>query len=125
MALGIGANTAIFSLIDALMLRSLPVRHPEQLVHVALADWDQQPLDVPFWEALRDREDVFSGVFAWSQGPFNMARTGQARNVDGLLVSGDFFTTLGVGAVAGRVLTAKDDFRGCSGAAVLSYGFWQ
>lgn len=74
MALGIGANTAIFSLIDAVMLRSLPVRHPEELVHVALADWDQQPFDIPFWEALRDREDAFSGVFAWAQQPFNLAR---------------------------------------------------
>jgi len=125
MALGIGANTAIFSLIDAVMLRSLPVRHPEELVHVALADWDQQPLDIPFWEALRDREDAFSGVFAWTQQPFNLARGGEARNVDGLLVSADFFTTLGVGAAAGRVLTANDDFRGCPGAAVLSYGYWQ
>lgn len=125
MGLGIGANTAIFSLIDAVMLRSLPVRHPEELVHVALTDWDGQPLPVPFWEALRDREDVFSGVFAWDQRPFNLGRGGEARNVDGLLVSGDFFTTLGVGTVAGRLLTANDDFRDCPGAAVLSYGFWQ
>jgi putative ABC transport system permease protein len=125
MALGIGANTAIFSLMDAVMLRLLPVRQPEELVHVALTDSPGQTLPVPFWEALRDRQDVFSGVFAWSQEPFNLARGGEARNVEGLFVSGDYFTTLGVGPAAGRVLTVNDDFRGCPGAAVLSYGFWE
>ena len=59
MGLGIGANTAIFSLIDAAMLRSLPVRQPEELVHVALTNSPHQVLPVPFWEALRDREDMF------------------------------------------------------------------
>jgi len=126
MALGIGANTAIFSLIDAVMLRSLPVRHPEELVQVRPPlNSKYGVLPVPVWEALRDREDMFSGAFAWDQESFNMAQGGQARNVDGLFVSGDYFTTLGVGPAAGRVLTANDDFRGCPGAAVLSYGFWQ
>jgi predicted permease len=125
MGLGIGANTTIFSLIDAVMLRSLPVRHPEELVHVALTDSPYQVLPVPFWEALHDGEHVFSGVFAWGQQQFNLARGGEARNVDGLFVSGDYFATLGVGPATGRVLTANDDFRGCPGAAVLSYGFWQ
>lgn len=125
MGLGIGANTAIFSLIDAVMLRLLPVRQPEELVHVTPTDNPGQVLPVPIWEALRDREDIFSGAFAWSQQAFNLARGGQARNVDGLFVSGDYFTALGVGPAVGRVLTADDDFRGCPGAAVLSYGFWQ
>ena len=125
MGLGIGANTAIFSLIDAVTLRSLPVRSPEELVHVRLTDSPFQILPVPFWEALRDRQDVFSSVFAWSQQTFNLARGGEARNVDGLFVSGDYFTALGVEPAVGRVLTANDDFRGCPGAAVLSYGFWQ
>jgi len=125
MGLGIGANTAIFSLTDAVMLRLLPVRQPEELVHVRLTDSPYQVLPVPFWEALRDRADVFSSVFAWSDRAFNLARGGEARNVDGLFVSGDYFTSLGVGAAAGRLLTANDDFRGCPGAAVLSYSFWQ
>ncbi len=125
MGLGIGANTAIFSLIDAVMLRSLPVRQPEELVHVRLTDSPYQVLPVPFWEALRDRADIFSSVFAWSQQTFNLARGGQARNVDGLFVSGDYFTALGVAPAVGRLLTANDDFRGCPGAAVISYGFWQ
>jgi len=125
MGLGIGSNTAIFSLMDAAMLRSLPVRHPEELVHVRLAGSPYQVLPVSFWEALRNRADIFSGVFAWSQEEFNLERGGQALNVDGVFVSGDFFTALGVGPAVGRVLTANDDFRGCPGAAVLSYRFWQ
>jgi putative ABC transport system permease protein len=126
MALGIGANTAIFSLIDAAMLRSLPVRHPEELVQVRPPlSSNYGVLPVPLWEALRDREDVFSGAFAWDQEDFNMAQGGQTRNVDGLFVSGGYFTTLGVGPAAGRVLTANDDFHGCPRVAVLSYGFWQ
>jgi putative ABC transport system permease protein len=84
MALGIGANTAIFSLIDAAMLRSLPVRHPEELVQVRPPlSSNYGVLPVPVWEALRDREDVFSGAFAWDQEDFNMAQGGQTRNVDG------------------------------------------
>jgi predicted permease len=126
MALGIGANTAIFSLIDAGMLRSLPVRHPEELVQIRPPlNSNYGVLPVPVWDAFRDREDMFAGAFAWSQQPFNLAQGGQTRNVDGLFVSGDYFTTLGVGPAAGRVLTANDDFRGCPRAAVLSYGFWQ
>src|SRR5215831_15641931 len=66
MGLGIGANTAIFSLMDAVMLRSLPVRQPEELVHIRLTDSPYQVLPVPFWQALRDRADVFSSLFAWS-----------------------------------------------------------
>jgi predicted permease len=125
MAFGIGANAAIFSLMDAAMLRLLPVRQPEELVGVTPTNSPGQVLPVPIWEALRDREDIFSSLFAWSQMTLNLARAGQARNVDGLFVSGDYFTALGVGAAVGRVLTANDDFRGCPGAAVLSYPFWQ
>src|SRR5580698_8328322 len=66
LALGIGANTAIFSLIDAVMLRSLPVSHPEQLVQLRMGA-DDDLLTNPVWEQLRDRQDVFSGLFAYSQ----------------------------------------------------------
>src|SRR5262249_53393680 len=110
---------------DAVMLRSLPVRQPEELVQVRLTDSPYQVLPVLFWEALRDHADVFKSAFAWSDQEFNQARGGQARNVDGLFVSGDYFAALGVGPVVGRVLTADDDFHGCPGAAVLSYGYWQ
>ncbi len=120
LALGIGANTAIFSLIDSILLRSLPVQHPEELVEVS-DDYFTNPL----WEQVRDRQDVFSGVFAWSTSGFNLARSGVARMVKGIWVSGDFFRTLGINPAAGRLLATADDQRGCAARAVISHGFWE
>jgi len=122
LALGIGANTAIFSLIDAVMLRSLPVSHPEQLLQVSA---DSSVFTNPLWEQLRDRQDIFSGLFAYSQARFNLTAGGEAHYVTGSWVSGDFFSTLGAGAAIGRTFTAADDHRGCAPAAVLGYDFWQ
>ena len=126
LALGIGANTAIFSLLDAVMLKYLPVQHPEELLQVKVGKGGG--ISNPVWEALRDRQDVFSGMFAWSQTRFNLAAGGESKFINGLWVSGDFFRTLGAGAAVGRTLTTADDRRGCGAAApvaVLSYGFWQ
>ena len=130
LALGIGANTAIFSLIDALMLKSLPVSHPEQLLQVNMARRDIWGIEEPFvsnpvWEQLRDRQDVFSGLFGYAVARFDLSARGEARYVQGNYVSGQFFDTLGLRPVAGRVMTTADDRRGCPGTAVLSYGFWQ
>ena len=94
-------------------------------MQLALTASRAQVLPVAFLQALHEREDIFAGVFAWSQQEFNLTQGGQAQNVDGLFVSGDYFTALGVGPAVGRVLTANDDFRGCPGGAVLSYGFWE
>jgi putative ABC transport system permease protein len=124
LALGIGANTAIFSLIDAVMLRSLPVSRPEQLVRVQM-DPESRVFTNPLWEQLRDRQDIFSGLFAYSPTRFNLNAGGEARYATGDWVSGDFFTALGVGAAIGRTFTASDDRRGCVATAVLSYRFWQ
>jgi predicted permease len=124
LALGIGANTAIFSLIDAVMLRSLPVSHPEQLVQVRMGA-DDDLLTKPVWEQLRNRQDVFSSLFAYGQVRFNLATGGEARFATGYWVSGGFFSTLGVGAAIGRTFTAADDRRGCAPTAVLGYDFWQ
>ncbi|HLJ14441.1 MAG TPA: ABC transporter permease [Bryobacteraceae bacterium] len=123
LALGIGANTAIFSLIDAVMLKSLPVSHPEELLQVTMGI-PQYPSNL-IWEQIRDRQDVFSGIFGYGRWAFNLAAGGEVRNVNGEYVSGQFFDTLGVRALLGRTLTPADDKRGCAGAAVLSYGFWQ
>src|SRR5437867_758593 len=123
LALGIGANTAIFSLIDAVMLKSLPVSHPEELLQVTMGK--QTGYGNPTWEQIRDRQDVFSGIFAYGRWHFNLAAGGEARNVNGNYISGQFFDTLGVRAALGRTLRPADDKRGCAGAAVLSYGFWQ
>ncbi|HEV3141665.1 MAG TPA: ABC transporter permease, partial [Vicinamibacterales bacterium] len=136
LALGVGANTAIFQLIDAVRLRTLPVKDPQQLVEVHIADtpngrtgsfMSRNPrLTNPLWERIRDRQQAFSSAFAWSDTRFNLTSGGEARYALGLLVSGDFFNTLGVPPLLGRVLALDDDRRGCaSPPAVLSYGFWQ
>ena len=124
LALGIGANTAIFSLVDAVMLRSLPVSHPEQLVQVTMGVGDEE-LTNPIWEQLRDRQDVFSGLLAYNAPRFNLAQGGEAHYVRGSWVSGQYFSTLGVQPAAGRTLVAADDVRGCAATAVLGYDFWQ
>src|SRR6266853_2083639 len=123
LALGIGANTAIFSLIDSVILKTLPVAHPEQLLQVTMGK--SGTFTNPIWEQLRDRQDVFSGIFAYGGGRFNLAAGGEARYAQGNFASGQFFDTLGLHALIGRTLTTGDDKRGCAGTAVLSYGFWQ
>jgi putative ABC transport system permease protein len=136
LALGTGANTAIFQLIDSLRLRTLPVAHPEQLANVRILDrsWSSGRVHGRYadianaqWEQIRDHQRVFSGMFAWAtEGGFNLARGGEARYASGIWVSGDFFKTLEVPALRGRTLTADDDRRGCgSPPAVISYAFWQ
>ncbi|HSU62123.1 MAG TPA: ABC transporter permease [Bryobacteraceae bacterium] len=130
LALGVGANTAIFSLIDALMLRSLPARHPEQLLQVNMAGrgiWGVADpfLSNPVWEQVRDRQDVFSGLFGYAVTRFDLSGRGEARYVQGNYVSGQFFETLGLRPIVGRVITSADDRRGCPGTALLSYSFWQ
>ena len=130
LALGIGANTAIFSLIDTVMLRFLPVRQPGELVQILRNDPSRAgpataSFTNPLWEQLRDHQEVFSGSFAWSEWQFNLAQGGAAHYVNGMYVSGDFFATLGVRPAAGRLFSEPDDRRGCPATAVLSYGFWQ
>jgi putative ABC transport system permease protein len=131
LALGVGANTAIFSLIDTVMMRMLPVQKPEELLQVRIRD-PKSPNDEPdstfsnpLWEELRNRQDVFSDAFAWHSGQFDLAQGGAVHDVNGLFASGDYFKTLGVRPAAGRLITAVDDTRGCPPVAVVSYGFWQ
>ncbi|HWO28947.1 MAG TPA: ABC transporter permease, partial [Candidatus Acidoferrum sp.] len=135
LALGIGANTAIFQLIDAVRLRSLPVKEPSQLVTAQLADKTgirgrqttrYSVLTNAIWEKLRDNQDIFSGVAAWDSNNFGLTPGGELRLAQGLFVSGDFFRVLGVQPLMGRVFTAADDRRGCGlPGAVISYAFWQ
>jgi putative ABC transport system permease protein len=131
LALGIGANTAIFSLIDTVMLRMLPVEKPEELLQVRIQDPSSPNEEAdatftnPLWEELRSRQDFYSGIFSWSLTQFDLAQGGVAHNVNGLFTSGEYFSTLGVRPAAGRLITTADDKRGCPGVAVLSYGFWQ
>jgi predicted permease len=130
LALGIGANTAIFSLIDTVVLRMLPVQNPQELVQLSHLDPTRGGQgDLYFtntiWEQVRDHQDVFSSTLAWSTDRFDLAQGGAVQNANGVLVSGDFFNALGVRPVAGRLLTVADDQRGCPSLAVISYGFWQ
>ena len=135
LALGVGANTALFQLLDALRIRTLPVAHPEQLVEIRI----QKPkgreggftgrrpaLTNPLWERIRDRQEAFSSVFAWDSPAFELSAGGESRTAEGLWVSGDFFQALEVRPLFGRVLASADDRRGCAAPpAVISYGFWQ
>lgn len=129
LALGIGANTAIFSLIDAVMLRMLPVQNPEQLVQVKfrspMSARPRQSATNPIWEQVRDHQDAFSDVLAWSPQTFDLANGGEATNINGIYASGDYFTALRVRPAVGRLMSAADDVRGCTGVAVLGYGLWQ
>jgi putative ABC transport system permease protein len=136
LALGVGANTAIFQLLDAVRLRTLPVHDPQQLAEARIAVakggrsghfTSRRPmLTYPIWEGIRDRQQAFSSVFVWAANEFNLTTGGEGRYAQGLWVSGDFFQTLGVPALAGRVLTREDDRPGCAAPpAVISYGFWQ
>src|SRR5262245_55087531 len=136
LALGIGANTAIFQLIDAVRLRMLPVKAPQELAEVRLADmrgarggfssFSFPTVTNPIWEQIRERQQAFSGIFAWGTGNVNLAQGGEPRPARLLYVSGDFFNTLGVGAALGRVFTTTDDQRGCGEAGlVISHAFWQ
>ena len=107
LGLGIGANTAIFSLIDAVMLKSLPVSHPEELVQVTIDD--NTILTNPIWEQLRGRKDLFSSVFAFTTGPepaFDLANGGESRRVPGAWVSGDGSDPSKVATVADIALYA-------------------
>jgi putative ABC transport system permease protein len=135
LALGIGVNTAIFQLIDAVRLRALPVHEPQQLTEVRIEDmkgargnfasWHPS-LSNPIWEQVRDRQQAFSGVFAWGTADFNLGTGSEVRPARGLWVSGDFFNVLGVRPELGRVFNAADDRRGCGTAgAVISHQFWQ
>ncbi|MBV8115941.1 MAG: ABC transporter permease [Silvibacterium sp.] len=135
LALGIGANTAIFELLDAVLLQSLPVKNPQQLAEVHVVDMDKARGSVfsgypvvtnLIWEKLREDHQGFSGIAAWRDTQFSRDSGGNARFVNGLWVSGDFFRVLGVPPIQGRVFTVEDDRRGCGlPGAVISYGFWQ
>jgi putative ABC transport system permease protein len=133
LALGIGANTAIFSILNAVMLRSLPVEDPQQLVQLGSPDSSgTSPLSVgftnPIWEQVRDHQQAFLGTLAFSGNRFDLSEGGESHFAEGLWVSGDYFRVLGVPAMRGRVFTADDDLRGGGHAgpvAVISHGFWK
>ncbi len=135
LALGIGANTAIFQLLDSIRLTALPLKNPDQLAQVRIIQphgrtgnftSSNPDLTYPLWEQIRALQQGFSGMFAWSDSRFNISPSGETHYVNGLYVSGDFFRVLGVQPRLGRLLTVEDDQRGCgSPGAVLSEAFWK
>ncbi len=135
LALGIGANTAVFQLVNAVRLRALPVQRPEDLAYLDFAKGSMRSgwfstrsarFTYSHWEQLRDRQQAFSGLLAWSATHFNLASGGEAHYAEGVFVSADFFRVLGVQPVIGRAFAAEDDRLGCgSPPAVVSYAFWQ
>jgi predicted permease len=149
LALGIGANTAIFSLIDAVMLKMLPVRHPEQLVQLtwSSAQWPGAVLDdlegnsfeegaehrvtsdsfsYAAYRAIRDGNHVFTDTLAVAANDMllNVGIGGRAESANGRAVSGNYFTGLGVSAALGRTILPSDDAETAPPVAVLSYEFW-
>jgi putative ABC transport system permease protein len=128
LALGLGANTAIFSVIDSLLVRALPVERPGELARLEAGENSSRSWTNPVWEQIRDRQDLFAGAFAVSPTRFNLAPHGQSDAVEGLWASGKAFDVLGVRALVGRTLTEADDRPGggASGpVAVISHAFWQ
>jgi predicted permease len=135
LALGIGANTAIFSLMDQVLLRLLPVKDPGRLVVLDAPGPNSgtfhsesetlRPVSHPMFEALRDRSQVFSGLLAHYPAAFHLTAGTQTDNVDGDLVSGTFFDVLGLKPAAGRLLTQDDDRTpGAHPVVVLGNAFW-
>jgi predicted permease len=131
LALGIGANAAIFSLLDQVLLQSLPVANPDQLVVLSAYDPKAGPdgdssFSYPMYQDLRDRNSVFSGVIARGGTQMNVSYGDQTERVRGELVSGNFYEVLGVRPWIGRLFTQDDDRTPrAHPVAVLSYTFWE
>ena len=130
LALGIGANTAIFSLIDKLLWRSLPVREPGQLVLLSAESVNPRFLNTVFsypdYRDYRDMNRVFSGLIAFRDAEVEVGAGDEAGRAAGELVSGNYFDVLGVGAARGRTIRPEDDASpGKSPVVVLSHGLWQ
>ena len=124
LAFGVGANTALFSILNSLVYKSLPVREPARLVQIDGGPWTN-----PIWEQIRDRQDqVFDGAFAWTSTRFDLSMRGESDLTQGAYASGEFFDVLGVHALIGRTFTKVDDARGGGPdgpVAVIGYDFWQ
>jgi predicted permease len=134
LGLGIGANAAIFQLLDAVRLRTLPVVEPHRLAQIQIPNMNfgilegTDNLSYPLYREIRANQHAFSDLFAWDSG-YTTLRLGQGaetRQVSVLAATGEFFSTLGISPAAGRLFRPEDDFRGCpTPGVVLSYPFWQ
>jgi hypothetical protein len=134
LGLGIGANSAIFQLLNALTFRPLPVETPHELVEVRLTGDGRdgrhtgrnRQVSLPQYTEIARRQEAFSSMLAFGDTRFNLSPQGEVRYVDGLWVSGSFFDTLGVKPILGRLIGPDDDRPGCGApVAVISYPLWQ
>jgi predicted permease len=130
LALGIGANTGLFSLVNSVLLGNLPVRNPQELVVVkytdSLSHAANEDFSYPMYESMRDKNSVFANVLSRSGLDFNASYGGQSERAVGEMVSGNYFETLGVQPFLGRLIRPEDDLTpGAHPVAVLSYGYWQ
>jgi predicted permease len=128
MALGIGANSAIFSIVNAVLLRPLPVEEPGQLVEIySQEEDDSEPVTqaYPDYLDIRARDDLFSGVIAYTADFLSLSQNGRSEMLFGEAVSGNYFELLGVPAARGRAfIAAEDDVPGATPVAMISHGLW-
>src|SRR5690349_10539173 len=146
LALGIGANTALFSIVDAMLLKMLPVKEPERLVllksvaprefsvgsYTGSTNHDEQTNLVnrtsfayQTYQRLREQQGPLSDIFAFGSVGLNVTADGQADVANGQAVSGNYYAALGVQPALGRLLTDEDDRAGATPVAVLSHRYWQ
>jgi hypothetical protein len=129
LALGIGANTAIFSLVNAILLLTLPVREPNRLVIFTLSTpelFSGNEISLDLFQQIRDKNTVLDEFAGMANPPMTLSFGGASERVDGQVVSGNFFTTLGVNAILGRVLQPEDDrIPDAQPVCVIGYGLWQ
>ena len=127
LALGIGANTAIFSVVKAVLLNQLPFRDPERLVKIAEADpdtSDPETIDFTTTYDLRERNQFFESISLFRDGDVAMVEQGQPEVLEGLRVNYDYFDTLGVKVQLGRAFVADEDHPQTRYEAILSHGLW-
>ena len=135
LALGIGANTAIFELLNAVRLRTLPVDRPQELALIRIAGGNNgmglNPgryggITRPMWEELRRQQQAFNGLPAWTQGDVRIGKGSETRRAQSISVSGEFFPVLSVAPWRGRLFEPQDEATACPGTtAVVSHAFWQ
>jgi predicted permease len=134
LALGIGANTAVFQLLDAVRLRSLPIQNPKELAELRIVGGNKgfgisdsffTQFTVPMWQEVRRHHDPFSGVFAWRMDEVRVGKLSDAKRVSALEVSGEFFNVLGIAPWQGRLIEPQDEGSCEISKAVASYAFWK